>query len=161
MQLPPLPIPNNFQYLEEQYWQVYDSVSNTFRIYTALDNVQLATGSAGSGEIDVLYDAAQAALEVWADTITLNGTLTLPGQNVTIIARVIQLTADATIDVSGASGAIPSPQTPFSGPAANGAPAYNYNQGGSGSNGSPGSDGATGGNGQDGGILTVYAQTLM
>jgi len=95
MQLPPLPIPNNFQYLEEQYWQVYDSVSNTFRIYTALDNVQLATGSAGSGEIDVLYDAAQAALEVWADTITLNGTLTLPGQNVTIIARVIQLTADA------------------------------------------------------------------
>jgi hypothetical protein len=152
---------NDFQYGAEQFWQTYDAVSNTFNIYTALDEIQLGSGSASP--ISVIDSADQTALTIWADTVTLNGAVALPGQSVVINARVIQLTADATIDVSGIAGGDPAPQTPQVGQAGTGSGGgMNYDpNGGQGANGATGATGAGGATAGDGGTILINAATLQ
>ena len=81
-------------------------------------------------------------LIVYADTIRLSGSYSLPGKNVKLVARAIVATADTVIDTSGLDGGIGTGPIP------------GYNSGESGEDGGPGDPGGSAGN------ITLIAETI-
>ncbi|MEA2326268.1 MAG: hypothetical protein QOE68_1227 [Thermoanaerobaculia bacterium] len=152
-------------YSQEQFWQVYGSDyygENSFVIYTALDNITLTTGGGGAGFVELVGDPNQTAVFVFADTVTLSGNLSLPGQTVTIVARIMQVEGDAVIDVSGVAGSPPSVQTPQSSQAGTGSQGgLYYSNGGTGGAGQPGGNGTGGAPGGAGGSIQLWVGALQ
>jgi hypothetical protein len=96
-------------------------------------------------EVDLTIDIVPGdrATTILADRITVSGTLTRPGINLTLLAREIVCGAGAKIDLSGAPPLKTSPK------AKNGP-----------NPGDPGADGRNGAGGNHGGNLVIYAGTI-
>lgn len=90
-------------------------------------------------------------LIICGDEITISGPLSLPGQNMTIIARTVTIGAGASIDLSGAAGAPLSPAQ-----AGNGLPGASAQQ----PDATDGTAGQTGNHGQASGSLVLAAGTV-
>lgn len=136
----------------------------TVNVISGLDTLILTQQS--PPPVGGMYLSPDQDYSIWADTVIIQGPMTLPGSAVTIWARTVQWQPDSNgnapaIDVSGAVPVAPQPAALGQGQASQGpnseAQGFEYSAAGTGAPGSPGANGNTAGDSQSGTAFTPAA----